>query len=175
MLANCAPIELVQALWALSRRGIRKGAGSGEMSCPTGRSHHGIHRSNQRHAVLRNTICRNRQGRPGAKPDNSQGSSCIAADTVKLSSVAQARMMHRAGQSASLIAATLGTSVAAVDGYLNIKVAAQAAPAQAAAPEQGAEAPAQARLNTQAEPPAAAPGTAATKTDGEPATTGAKS
>ncbi|MGA9668954.1 MAG: hypothetical protein WBQ94_07085 [Terracidiphilus sp.] len=47
-------------------------------------------------------------------------------DTVKLSPAAQAKMMHRAGQSPALIAATLGTNIAAVDGYLNIKVAAQA-------------------------------------------------
>jgi hypothetical protein len=51
----------------------------------------------------------------------------LKADTVKLSLAAQVKMMHRAGQSPALIAATLGTNVAAVDGYLNIKVTAQAA------------------------------------------------
>jgi hypothetical protein len=55
-------------------------------------------------------------------------------DTVKLSSAAQAKMMHRAGQSPSLIAATLGTNVATVDGYLNIKMAVQAAATAAPAP-----------------------------------------
>src|ERR1035441_5945921 len=64
-------------------------------------------------------------------------------DTVKLSPAAQAKMMHRAGQSPALIAATLGTNVAAIDGYLNIKVAVQAtatptpAPAAQAEPEIG--------------------------------------
>jgi hypothetical protein len=38
-------------------------------------------------------------------------------------------MMHRQGLSASVIAASLGTSVASIDGYLNIKVATQAAAA----------------------------------------------
>jgi hypothetical protein len=68
-------------------------------------------------------------------------------DTVKLSAAAQAKMMRRAGQSPALIAATLGTNVAAVDGYLNIKVAAQVAatptsapPAQAAPDATGAPA-----------------------------------
>jgi hypothetical protein len=55
-------------------------------------------------------------------------------DTVKLSTAAQAKMMHRAGQSPALIAASLGTNVAAVDGYLNIKVAAQAAATPTQAP-----------------------------------------
>ena len=60
-------------------------------------------------------------------------------DTVKLSPAAQAKMMHRAGQSPALIAATLGTDVAAVDAYLNIKVVAQAAATPTTAPtEQGA-------------------------------------
>ena len=65
-------------------------------------------------------------------------------DTVKLSLAAQAKMMHQAGQSPALIAATLGTNVASVDGYLNIKVAAPAAatpaPAPAAQPEPATEA-----------------------------------
>jgi hypothetical protein len=44
-------------------------------------------------------------------------------DTVKLSAAAQAKMMHRQGQSAALIAATLGTDIKSVDGYLGIKIA----------------------------------------------------
>lgn len=55
-----------------------------------------------------------------------QTSGNLKEDTVKLSVAAQAKMMHRQGLSASVIAASLGTSVASVDGYLSIKVAAQA-------------------------------------------------
>lgn len=50
-------------------------------------------------------------------------------DTVKLSMAAQAKMMHRQGLSPSIIAANLGTNVAAVDDYLNIKIPTQAASA----------------------------------------------
>jgi hypothetical protein len=50
----------------------------------------------------------------------------LQTDTVKLSVAAQAKMMHRQGLSASVIAANLGTNVASIDGYLNIKVATQA-------------------------------------------------
>jgi hypothetical protein len=60
-------------------------------------------------------------------------------DTVRLSPAAQAKMMHRAGQSPALIAASLGTNVAAIDGYLNIKVAVQATAAPTPAPEAHAE------------------------------------
>jgi hypothetical protein len=81
-------------------------------------------------------------------------------DTVKLSAAAQAKMMHRAGQSPSLIAATLGTNIASVDGYLNIKVPVQAAQAPVAAPaEKEAEAApapsAQPSTTTKAPEPAA--------------------
>ncbi len=58
-----------------------------------------------------------------------QASGNLKEDTVKLSVAAQAKMMHRQGLSASVIAASLGTNVASVDGYLNIKVATQAAAA----------------------------------------------
>jgi hypothetical protein len=58
-----------------------------------------------------------------------QASGNLKEDTVKLSVAAQAKMMHRQGLSASVIAASLGTSVASIDGYLNIKVATQAAAA----------------------------------------------
>jgi hypothetical protein len=57
----------------------------------------------------------------------SQASGNLKDDTVKLSVAAQAKMMHRQGLSASVIASSLGTNVASIDGYLNIKVAAQAA------------------------------------------------
>lgn len=73
------------------------------------------------------------QAIPAAKAASAQTGSradapaVLKPDTVKLSAAAQAKMMHRAGQSPALIAATLGTNVAAVDGYLNIKVATQAA------------------------------------------------
>lgn len=75
-------------------------------------------------------------------------------DTVKLSAAAQARMMHRQGQSPALIAAMLGTNVASVDGYLNIKVAAAVTPAPTpvATPEPAQAAP--------AEPAAGKPATA---------------
>lgn len=90
-------------------------------------------------------------------------------DTVKLSPAAQARMMHRAGQSPSLIATTLGTNIRAVDGYLNIKVAVQAAPAPAA-PAEEAEPTAQPGSKTQPQPAAqaAAPApTTAPEAEGE--------
>jgi hypothetical protein len=60
-------------------------------------------------------------------------------DTVKLSPMAQAKMMYRTGQSLTLIASTLGTSVATIDGYLNIKVATQAAATPTPAPAAQAE------------------------------------
>jgi|GEM_PF-2486411 len=60
-------------------------------------------------------------------------------DTVKLSPAAQAKMMHRAGQSPALIAASLGTDLAAVDGYLNITVVPQATTTPAPAQEAQAE------------------------------------
>jgi len=41
-------------------------------------------------------------------------------DTVKISAAAQAQAMHSGGQSVSSIAAALGTSVSAVNGYLGI-------------------------------------------------------
>jgi hypothetical protein len=88
-------------------------------------------------------------------------------DTVKLSAAAQAKMMHRAGQSPALIAATLGTNVAAVDGYLNIKVAVQAAATPTPAPTEQAEPAAQVAPTAEAAPatttaPAAAPEASAT-------------
>jgi predicted transcriptional regulator len=58
--------------------------------------------------------------------ETSQTNSGLKEDTVKLSLAAQVKLMHRQGQSASVIASSLGTSVTAVDGYLNIKVATQA-------------------------------------------------
>ena len=74
-------------------------------------------------------------GAPGAKaasqPVHTASKAVLQPDTVRLSPAAQARMMHRAGQSLSLIAATLGTSVASVDGYLGITVAKAAAPVPA--------------------------------------------
>jgi hypothetical protein len=67
-------------------------------------------------------------------------------DTVKLSLSAQIKSMHHQGLSPALIAAQLGTSVVSVDGYLGVKVAAQApapasdstpAPKPASTPETG--------------------------------------
>lgn len=73
-------------------------------------------------------------------------------DTVTLSVAAQAKMMHRAGQSPSLIAATLGTNVAAVDGYLNIKVAPQPAATPALPSAEQAAPAAESRSTTQPDP-----------------------
>ncbi|MGB7546130.1 MAG: hypothetical protein WBM14_00140 [Terracidiphilus sp.] len=65
----------------------------------------------------------------------------LKADTVKLSLAAQAKLMHRQGQSLTLIAAALGTDVKSVDGYLGIKVAVQvSATPEAASPGQAAPA-----------------------------------
>ena len=66
-----------------------------------------------------------------------KASAVLQPDTVKLSAATQAKMMHRAGQSPALIAATLGTNLASVDGYLGITVAKQAAttPMPAATPQ----------------------------------------
>ena len=67
-------------------------------------------------------------------PAETTAKAVLQPDTVKLSPAAMAEMMHRAGQSPALIAATLGTNIAAVDGYLSIKVATQASPAPVVAP-----------------------------------------
>ena len=81
------------------------------------------------------------QADPTAKAAQPETASKTAAvlkpDTVKLSTAAQVKMMHRAGQSPALIAATLGTNVASVNGYLGITVAKQAAttPMPAATPQ----------------------------------------
>ena len=66
-------------------------------------------------------------------------STVLQPDTVKLSAAAQAKLMHRQGQSPALIAATLGTNVAAVDGYLNINVAKQTSAEPTPAPTEQAE------------------------------------
>lgn len=69
------------------------------------------------------------QAAPAAKAPQAESiakpSARLQPDTVKLSPAAQAKMMHRAGQSLALIAATLGTDVGSINGYLGIKVAAQ--------------------------------------------------
>lgn len=65
--------------------------------------------------------------RTASTATTTQASGSLRDDTVKLSIAAQAKMMHRQGLSASVIAASLGTNVASIDGYLNIKVATQTA------------------------------------------------
>lgn len=65
--------------------------------------------------------------RTASTATTTQASGSLKDDTVKLSIAAQAKMMHRQGLSASVIAASLGTNVASIDGYLNIKVATQTA------------------------------------------------
>jgi hypothetical protein len=61
-----------------------------------------------------------------------QASPGFEEDTVKLSAAAQAKLMHRQGQSPALIAATLGTDVKSIDGYLGIQIAAAASAMPAA-------------------------------------------
>ncbi len=56
-----------------------------------------------------------------------QTGATLKPDTVKLSIVAQAKLLHQQGKSPALIASTLSLKVADVDGYLGIKVAAPAA------------------------------------------------
>src|ERR1035437_10839523 len=94
------------------------------------------------------------KGPPGLQPD-----------TVKLSPAAMAKMMHRAAQSPALIAATLGTNVASVDGYLNFKVAAPATatptPAPAAQPDPAAEAASAPPAKAAPPPPTPTPAAAA--------------
>jgi hypothetical protein len=89
-------------------------------------------------------------------------------DTVKLSFAAQAKMMHRAGQGPALIAANLGTNVAAVDGYLNIKVAVQAPVTPAPAPVEHVEPAAQPAQKTEAAPAAPTPAPAPAATTATP-------
>jgi hypothetical protein len=79
-------------------------------------------------------------------------------DTVKLSAAAQARIMRQAGQSPALIAATLGTNVSSVDGYLGITVAKQAAtPMPAAAPSPNPTAPLEEEKTATPQPATATP------------------
>jgi hypothetical protein len=83
-------------------------------------------------------------------------SATLKDDTVKLSLAGQVKLMHRQGQSAALIAASLGTNVAAVDGYLGIKVAAQASTTPAASDTSTASSSAsEPAAQTQTESPAA--------------------
>jgi len=73
-------------------------------------------------------------------------------DTVKLSLAAQAKLMHREGQSPALIAANLGANISDVNSYLGITTAttsavmaaavSQAAPAATATPAATSESPA---------------------------------
>jgi hypothetical protein len=89
----------------------------------------------------------------------------IKQDTVKLSLAAQIKMMHHQGQSAGQIAASLGTSVASVDGYLGVKAAQQApvaSPAPAAPTESASESPAASPTAT-ASPEAAGSSSAASE------------
>jgi hypothetical protein len=43
-------------------------------------------------------------------------------DTVKLSAAAQAKLLHRQGQTVGNIAAALGTDAKTIDGYLGVTV-----------------------------------------------------
>ena len=79
-------------------------------------------------------------------------SASLQPDTVKLSPAAQAKMMHRQGQSPALIAATLGTNVSAVDGYLGIKAAATTQATPTPIQGQPAEVPPHSESSAQAAP-----------------------
>jgi hypothetical protein len=83
-------------------------------------------------------------------------------DTVRISQAAQAKMMHRQGLSVAVIATSLGTNVASVDGYLNIKAATQAAATPTPAPTEQAETDAHTAPAAQAAPTAQAVPTTAT-------------
>jgi hypothetical protein len=50
-------------------------------------------------------------------------------DTVKISQAAQAKLLHKQGESVSTIASSLGTDVSSIDGYLGIKATTQVAQA----------------------------------------------
>jgi hypothetical protein len=78
-------------------------------------------------------------------------------DTVKISQAAQAKLMHRQGLSIAVIASSLGTNVASVDGYLNIKAATQAAATPTAAPTEHAEPAAHTASEAQSAPTAQQP------------------
>jgi hypothetical protein len=72
---------------------------------------------------------------PAQTSTNEKVPATLKPDTVRLSSAAQAKMMHRSGVSPALIAASLGTNVAVIDGYLNIKVAVPAVATSNPTPE----------------------------------------
>jgi hypothetical protein len=74
------------------------------------------------------------QSSPAPTDSASRKPATLQPDTVKISLAAQAKLMHRQGQSISTIAHSLGTNVTEIDGYLSIKAAAQAAPAPTPAP-----------------------------------------
>lgn len=78
------------------------------------------------HAAQTTSIAKTASANETSTATTSPANGGLKEDTVKLSLAAQAKLMHKQGQSASVIAASLGTSVASVDGYLNIKVATQA-------------------------------------------------
>jgi hypothetical protein len=88
-----------------------------------------------------------------------QTSATLKPDTVKLSIVAQAKLLHQQGKSPALIASTLSIKVADVDGYLGIKVAAPAAatPAPSEASTKSASTSEPIALNTKTAPETTVP------------------
>lgn len=117
-------------------------------------------------ANLAQTAAASRPAQVQPETESKAAPAVLKQDTVKLSAAAQARMMHRQGQSPALIAAMLGTNVASVDGYLNIKVAAPVsatptpAPTAQAAPSAPAAAPEEPAASKPAAEPQAATGKA---------------
>jgi hypothetical protein len=75
---------------------------------------------------------------PAQSETSAKPAPVLREDTVKLSPASQARLLHREGQSVAVIAASLGTNVSSIDGYLNIKAAVAASP-EAAAPVAAAQ------------------------------------
>ena len=73
---------------------------------------------------------------PAQSAPNLRQSATLQPDTVRLSAAAQAKLMHRQGQSLAVIAASLGTNVAAVDAYLGIKATAPTPAPATAEPKQ---------------------------------------
>lgn len=81
-------------------------------------------------SVTQSTVVQSQQtGKASAAQSSTaeRAPATLQPDTVKISPAAQAKLMHREGQSASVIAASLGTDVATVNSYLNITTDAQAA------------------------------------------------
>lgn len=95
---------------------------------------------------------------PVEPPPTSKAAPALEQDTVKLSPAAQAKLLHREGLSVTRIATSLGTSVSAIDKYLNIAVPKPVAnTATAAASKPPAPAPTDAADEAAVNQPSVAP------------------